>query len=251
MYTLNEIIALVSETGYKKVNKSFREKTILGFIAGSLVAMAYLAYIKLYAALGSGWGLFMGSCVFPVGLFVVLLLGGELISGNMMVVGTAYYNKRITLKELILNWIHITLANLVGSLFVAIVFGQMSGIMDANMDLALNIAMHKLDGTAVQTIISGIGCNWFVGLAVMLCLGAKDGFLKFMGLWFPTAAFVMIGFQHCVANMFLVALPALNNMITWGQFAGNIGLVFIGNAIGGAIFVGVLYSLAQPRVNKA
>ena len=247
MHTLDEVIVLVSELGHKKVNKTFREKSILGFIAGALVALAYLAYIKLYANLGSGWGSFLGALVFPVGLFVILLLGGELISGNMMVVGTSYINKKISFKDLIINWIHISLSNLVGAVFVALVFGKLSGVLDPNMDLVNTLALGKLNGTFMQLVISGMGCNWFVGLAVMMCVGAKEGFLKFMGLWIPTAVFVMIGFQHCVANMFLVALGAMNNVLSWGQFFGNISTVFIGNAIGGVVLVGLLYSMSTSK----
>ena len=115
------------------------------------------------------------------------------------------------------------------------------------MDLVNTLALGKLNGTFMQLVISGMGCNWFVGLAVMMCVGAKEGFLKFMGLWIPTAVFVMIGFQHCVANMFLVALGAMNNVLSWGQFFGNISTVFIGNAIGGVVLVGLLYSMSTSK----
>lgn len=243
MYTLNEIIPMVSELGYQKTKKSFRDILILGFIAGALVSLAYFAYIKLYDSLGSGLGGLMGAFIFPIGLIVVLLLGGELISGNMTVVGTAYINKRISLKDLVVNWIQVTFANMLGALFVAYFFGILSGVLDPQIDLAVSLGLGKMNYSFSQLVISGVGCNWFVGLAVVMCIGAKDGFIKYANAWFPTAVFVIIGFQHCVANMFLVGIPVMLGYATWGQYAFNIASVFIGNAMGGMILVGLLYSI--------
>ena len=243
MYKLNEIIPMVSELGYQKTKKSFRDILILGFIAGALVSLAYFAYIKLYDSLGSGLGGLMGAFIFPIGLIVVLLLGGELISGNMTVVGTAYINKRISLKDLVVNWIQVTFANILGALFVAYFFGILSGVLDPQIDLAVSLGLGKMNYSFSQLVISGVGCNWFVGLAVVMCIGAKDGFIKYANAWFPTAVFVIIGFQHCVANMFLVGIPVMLGYATWGQYAFNIVSVFIGNAMGGMILVGLLYSI--------
>lgn len=234
---------MVSELGYQKVKKSLRDILILGFIAGALVSLAYLAYIKLYDSLGPGLGGLMGAFMFPVGLIVILLLGGELISGNMTVVGTAYINKRITLKELVINWTTVTFANMVGALTVAYFFGFISGVLDPQLDLAISLGMGKLDYSFMQLVISGIGCNWFVGLAVVMSIGSKDAFLKYANAWFPTVVFVIIGFQHCVANMFLIAIPVMVGQATWAQYAINIASVFIGNAMGGMILVGLLYSI--------
>lgn len=245
MYSLEETVAIVNDMGKQKVNKSLQQKLILSFIAGAIIGLSYFAYIRVQDILPSGWGPLIGASIFPVGLMIVLLAGGELLSGNMMVVGTAYVNKKISLMDLSKNWLIVSLGNLLGALFVALIFGNFSGILTPHMETATNMALGKLSPTPIQVIISAIGCNWFVGLAVWLCYGAKEGFLKFMGLWFPTMLFVLIGFQHSVANMFLLALPLFDNLISISQYVSNIGLVMIGNALGGVIFVGLLYSRAS------
>lgn len=245
MYTLLETVGIVRDLGVAKSNKTFIEKTILSIIAGAAVAFGYITYFIARESVGGGAGFMVGAALFPIGLMIVLMAGGELLTGNMMVVGTAALHKDVSVKDMFKNWIHIFTGNLIGALFVSIFFVFYVNTIDPNSQLVLDTAMGKLVQTPMQMIVSGIGCNIFVGLSVWIYLGAKDGFLKFMGIWFPITVFVILGYQHVVANMFVLSIPLFHNTISITQYLVNIVLVFAGNALGGVLFVGLLYSLAS------
>lgn len=214
-----------------------------------MISLGYLAYIRVIASVAEEWGSFasfVGATVFPIGLIVILLGGGELITGNMMAVAIAWFDKKVSGKELIINWGTITLANFVGAIFVAYFFGHVTGLTNSGHFLTetVTVAQSKIAATPLQAFISGIGCNWFVGLSLWLCYGAKDAAGKILGIWFPVMVFVAIGFQHSVANMFVIPAAIFEGQATWGEFITNVIPVYIGNIVGGAVMVSGLYYLA-------
>lgn len=249
MYSPDEIMEQSIQMGAKKVAKPLLAKLILGFIGGAMISLGYLAYIRVIASVAEEWGSFasfIGATVFPIGLIVILLGGGELITGNMMAVAIAWFDKKVSGKELIINWLTITLANFVGAIFVAYFFGHVTGLTNAGHFLTetVTVAQSKIAATPLQAFISGIGCNWFVGLSLWLCYGAKDGAGKILGIWFPVMVFVAIGFQHSVANMFVIPAAIFEGQATWGEFITNVIPVYAGNIVGGAVMVSGLYYLA-------
>ncbi|MGO2265615.1 formate/nitrite transporter family protein [Vagococcus salmoninarum] len=248
MYSPEEILETSILMGTKKVHKSLQAKLVLGFIGGAMISLGYLAYVRVISSVAAEWGsfaTFIGATVFPVGLIVILLGGGELITGNMMAVASAWFGKKITGKELIINWLTITAANFVGALFVAYFFGHIVGLTGTGVYLeeTITIAQAKIAATPLQAFISGIGCNWFVGIALWLCYGAKDGAGKILAIWFPVMTFVAIGFQHSVANMFIIPAAIFEGQATWLQFIQNVIPVYFGNIVGGAVMVSGLYFL--------
>ncbi len=250
MVTLEETVSIVRNLGITKVHKRFNEKMILSIIAGAAIAFGYITYFRTAAFVGGGLGIILGAAFFPMGLMIVLMVGGELLTGNMMVVGTAWLHKDVSTKELLLNWLHITVGNLIGATLIALVYGFYMGSVDVSSALVQDAVLLKMTDTPIQMIISGIGCNIFVAMSVWMYLSAKDGFLKFIAIWFPITVFVILGFQHVVANMFLLVLGLGVNTITFTQYLVNIVNVFIGNALGGVIFVGLLYSLVAGSLKQ-
>ena len=246
MYTPDEIMSISIDYGAKKIKKPLLTKMILGFIGGAMISLGYLAYIRVVASVAHELGSLaslIGASVFPIGLIVILLGGGELITGNMMAVSIAFLDKKVNFVELLKNWLVITLANLVGAFFVAFVFGHLGGLTSSGVYLEelVTIAHTKMDATVLQRFISGIGCNWFVGLSLWLCYGAKDAAGKILGIWFPVMIFVAIGFQHSVANAFVLPAAIFEGQATWLDFISNFIPVYGGNIIGGAIFVAGFY----------
>ena len=250
MVTLEETVSIVRNLGITKVHKRFNEKMILSIIAGAAIAFGYITYFRTAAFVGGGLGIILDAAFFPMGLMIVLMVGGELLTGNMMVVGTAWLHKDVSTKELLLNWLHITVGNLIGATLIALVYGFYMGSVDVSSALVQDAVLLKMTDTPIQMIISGIGCNIFVAMSVWMYLSAKDGFLKFIAIWFPITVFVILGFQHVVANMFLLVLGLGVNTITFTQYLVNIVNVFIGNALGGVIFVGLLYSLVAGSLKQ-
>ncbi|MBT2679414.1 formate/nitrite transporter family protein [Bacillus sp. ISL-35] len=244
-----KIAQLTVEHGQKKANLPFSSVLVLGFLGGAFISLGYLLDIRVIATLPEEWGSLsslIGAAVFPVGLILIIIAGGELLTGNMMAVSMAYLSRRISLGLLLKNWFWITLFNFIGALFVAYFFGQVAELTSSGpyLDKTVAIAGGKLEHGFLSSLVSAIGCNWLVGLAVWLAYGAEDVGGKILAIWFPIMAFVAIGFQHVVANMFVIPAAIFSGYYSWNDFIGNFIPVFIGNAIGGAVFVSVFYWIA-------
>lgn len=256
MKTPEEILEVTIDIGEHKIHKTFLTKAILGIIGGAMISLGYLLYIRVAASAMDSFGpfaSFLGSCVFPIGLIIILMAGGELITGNMMAVSTAFFARKISLVDLLKNWLVITVFNVLGALFVAFVFGHFLGLTASGIyqKEVIEVAHSKLMSSPLQTIVSGMGCNWFVGLSLWLCYGAKDASGKLLGIWFPVMTFVALGFQHSVANAFVVPAAVLEGGASWWNFLANFSLVYMGNIIGGAIFVSFLYFKAYYHPKKS
>jgi formate/nitrite transporter len=193
----------------------------------------------------------IGASVFPIGLILTLLAGGELLTGNMLAVPLARMAKKVSTRQVFFNWFLVTVSNFIGAVFVAYFFGHLVGLTETGpfLERTISIADHKLEATFLQAFVSGIGCNWLVASAVWLCYGANDMTGKISGIWFPTMAFVAIGFQHVVANMFVIPAAIFAGHFTWLEYIGNFIPVFLGNAVGGSVFIAMAYWHAY-KVNK-
>lgn len=252
MYSPSEIVELSIDYGEKKIQKPLVAKLILGFIGGAMISLGYLAYIRVSASIPADLASLtnlVGASVFPIGLIVILLGGGELITGNMMAVSIAFMDKKVRFSQLVMNWVVITLANIVGAIFVAYFFGHLVGLTHSGdyLNQVVSLAEHKVEATWLQAIVSGIGCNWFVGLALWLSYGAKDAAGKILAIWFPVMIFVAIGFQHSVANSFVIPAAIFEGRGSWGQFIQNFFFVYLGNIIGGAVFVSGFYYVSYKH----
>lgn len=246
MYSPEEIHEITAEKGTIKASKPLMYRLVLGFVAGGLIALGYMGFIRVTASMTgelASLGTFIGASVFPVGLIGLLLGGGELATGNMMALSTAFFARRISFGDMAKNILTVSFANLLGALFVAYFLGYSTGLTSTGiyLETTVNVAAGKLASTPWQAFLSGIGCNWLVGLAVWLSYGAKDTTGKVIVIWFPIMAFVAIGFQHSVANMFVVPAAIFAGSFTWTQFLGNLIPVWLGNIIGAGIFVSFLY----------
>jgi formate transporter len=249
-YKPQQIAEITVENGIKKATQSTRSALVLGFAAGAFIALGYLLYIRVIANAPAEWGsitTFIGASLFPLGLILVLVGGGELLTGNMMAVPLARMQCKISTIQMTKNIVLITISNFVGAIFVAYFFGHIVGLTETGpyLEKTISIAEHKIHDTFLQAFVSGIGCNWLVALAVWLSYGAKDISGKILGIWFPTMAFVAIGFQHVVANMFVIpAAIFAGGDISWLDYLQNFVPVFLGNLTGGVIFVAGIYKLA-------
>ncbi|WP_025729020.1 formate/nitrite transporter family protein [Atopobacter phocae] len=241
-----ELVQVTIKKGIHKVEISQRERMPLAFMGGLYIALGYLAYIRVNAILPEEWssfGSFLGASVFPVGLILLLIAGGELLTGNMMAVGMAMAARKVSWIDLVKNWTVVALFNLIGAIFVAYFFGHVVGLTEgAYLAETLHVAHAKVDANFLQAFFSGIGCNILVGVAVFLSYGSKNYTDRALVTWFPVMTFVLIGFQHVVANFFVIpAAIFAGGDITWMDFLWNVIPVLLGNAVGGAVIIGALY----------
>jgi formate/nitrite transporter len=244
------------ETGAKKARLSWDKALIAGFLAGAYIAFAGLLAIVVSAGLPpERWGglptLFSGA-VFTLGLILVLIAGSELLTGNMALIPLAAMRGRASAGDLIHNLAFVLVGNLLGSLFVAYFLGIQTGVLTAELPLARlgTIATAKaIDESEWQIFLRALGCNWLVCLAVWMSLSAEDIAGKVLAIFFPIMAFVAMGFDHVVANMFFLpaAIFAGVDGIGWGDTLHNWVFAFLGNFVGAAIFVAAGYWYLYAR----
>ena len=223
---------------------------LLSFLAGAYIAFGGLLAIVASAGMAgvapAGLEKFVFGAVFPVGLIIVVIAGSELFTGNVMFMTLGLLDGKASVGGLAKNWVISWIFNFVGSLFVAFVLANMSGIIAGDTvfaQKAASVAAAKVKLPFDQALIRGIGCNWLVCLAVWLANASDDVIGKILGIWFPIMAFVCIGFEHSVANMFFIPLGMAVGAegVTWASTMGNLIPVTLGNIIGGAIFVACIY----------
>ncbi|GAA4707827.1 formate/nitrite transporter family protein [Brevibacillus fulvus] len=251
-HTPQRVAELSIDAGTRKANLPLATLLILGFLAGAFIAIGFLLDIRVSANVPKEWGTFagfLGAAVFPLGLVLVIIAGGELLTGNMMSVTLALLAGKISVGKLLYNWFWITMSNFVGAVFVAYAFGHLVGLTAEGVFLAKTIAIAdaKLQENFLQAFLSAIGCNWLVTLAVWLSYASEEVSGKILAIWFPVMGFVAIGFQHVVANMFVIPAAIFAGHTTWTAWLLNFIPVFLGNAVGGSIFVALLYWLSYIR----
>lgn len=206
-----------------------------------------------------------GGACFCLGLVLVLCCGAELFTGNSLMV-CSLFSKKIGAGQLARNWAIVWLGNLAGSLVVVfLVCASQMGAMNGGAvgTTMVNVASSKASLAPATIFAKGILCNVLVCLAVWIGFSARSVVDKVLGIFLPITAFVACGFEHCVANMFFLPMGIIaKNMgvaytgsanidvLTWGGAMYNIGFATLGNLIGGAIFVGVLYWLAYAKRTK-
>lgn len=242
---------------------------VLAVLAGAFIAFGAAFYtVVTYHSGGINPGVLrlMGGLVFSLGLILVIVAGAELFTGNNLLV-MAYVDKKITLKQLVKNWSIVFFGNLVGALGLAVLM-YLSGLWFGDVgEKVLLIANAKVNLSVTEAISRGILCNILVCLAVWLCFAGHTVTDKILAIVFPISAFVALGFEHSVANMYfipagllakyqpelLASMAETNPNITfdhltlYGFLVKNLLPVTFGNIIGGSVFVGLVYWFVYLR----
>ena len=254
-----------------KAALSVSKMVLLGILAGAFIALGGAA--SSTAAHGiADVGLTRAVCgmIFPVGLMMVILLGGELFTGNCLMI-MAVLDGRVSWGRLLRNLGVVYLSNLAGALLTALLLA-LSGNQNYSGGLlgayTIKTALGKAGISPVQGITSGILCNFLVCAAILMAAAAREIAGKIWAVFFPIAAFVIGGFEHCVANMFYIPagmFAAMNpsyaakaqeaygitaeQLGTLNGWNGLVSLLFVtaGNVIGGMALVGVPMFLAYRK----
>ncbi|MCK4750802.1 MAG: formate transporter FocA [Bacteroidales bacterium] len=263
---LPQDMALTAEdVGVSKAHMGIMKTTVLAILAGAFIAFGAVFATLVTSGSNMAYGVtkLLGGVAFSLGLILVVVGGAELFTGNNLLT-MAWANKKVTTKQVLLNWLVVYAGNMFGAFSIVIMillsghylFG--GGVTGANM---LTIAAAKCELGFVQALFLGILCNILVCLAIWLCYSARSVHGKILAIIFPITAFVAAGFEHSVANMYFIpmgilvkewgdpslwdfiqATPQQFESLTWmNYFVGNLLPVTIGNIIGGAIFVGLAY----------
>lgn len=244
-YSPAQIAQRVAVVGIAKGCRSAGPLFVLAILAGAFIALGALFYTLVISdsALGAGPTRLIGGLAFGVGLVLVLIAGAELFTGNALMV-LPWLERKIATRALMRNWLLVYLGNLVGALMIA-VFVVLPGVLDTpNLSAtAARMALAKLTLTPTEALFRGILCNMLVCLAVWMSFAARSVSGKVLVVLLPIAAFVAVGFEHSVANMYVVPVAMLEGLIEvdLAGFLRNIAIVTLGNIIGGGVLVAGAY----------
>ena len=268
-----QIAEKAENIGVTKANLDFWTLFVLAILAGTFIALGAVFSTTVTAgAEGNvyfGLGKLLGGLTFCLGLILVVVSGAELFTGNNLIV-MACVSGRVTIRQLLRNWIIVYLGNFVGAITTVYVMLLCKRYMLGKGVIWLNamiISNAKCGKPFIDLFALGIMCNALVCLAVWMCMGARSTTDKILCIIFPITAFVTCGFEHSVANMYYIpgAILAKQWMppeiwqtigkvaadfpnLTWYNFFFvNLIPVTLGNIVGGSFCVGFLYWLAYRR----
>lgn len=266
-----EVVEMNIRAGIDKANQSLMKMIMLGIMSGAFVALGGAASsTAVHSIPNVGIDRMLIGIIFPVGLMLIVFMGGELFTGNCLLM-MGVLDKKISVKAFIRNLVVVYFSNLVGALLVDALI-CFSGNLDYTEGLlgayAIKVAVGKVAITPVRGIASGILCNILVCAAVVLSTASRDIVGKIWAIFFPIMVFVVSGFEHCIANMFFIpiGMMAATNpayvakaqeayALTSAQIdslnvlnsLGNFASVTIGNVIGGMVCVAIPLFLAHKK----
>ncbi len=271
LFTAPEIVKNFAAAGKKKAEMPAWKMIVLGILAGMFIALGgAVTNTASHSIEDVSTARIISGLLFPGGLSMVILMGGELFTGNCLI-PISVLEKQTTVAKMLKNWAFVYLGNFIGAILVAYgcaKFGQMNHSDGGLAVFTMKLAASKASISAANGVVLGFFCNVLVCLGVLCSLSAKDTAGRIIGTIFPIAIFVICGFEHCIANMFYIPaglfaaeVPAyaakaaeagLNlSALTWGNFfITNLVPVTIGNILGGA-FVGVMMWLGHVCSGKA
>jgi formate/nitrite transporter len=243
--------------GTKKAGMAPDKIFALGMLSGAHIGFG--AYLMLTVGgacpglVASNPGLqkiILGAFGLPFGLMMTLVTGAELFTGNTALVTTAYLEGKATLGGLLKSWITSYAGNFVGSVLLAALVATAGTLVGGGASIGVAVAKTSL--SFKTAFVRGVLCNWLVCMAVWMASMAKDLPGKIVAIWFPISAFVAMGLEHSVANMFIIPLGIMSGAaVSWKDFLlKNLLPVTLGNIIGGAVMVAAVFSYAYGALGK-
>lgn len=273
MHSPKEIINNNMSGAVNKANLRYRKMIVLGILAGMFIALGGVSsQTASHAITNVSAAKIAAGAVFPIGLLMIVLVGGELFTGNCLMI-MATLDKQIRVSRFLRNLFVVFFSNVVGALIIAILV-----FFSGNLDLsggalggyAISVAVEKVSHTIGRGIASGFLCNLFVCMAVLKGAAAKDVAGKIQATWFPIFAFVICGFEHIVANMYFIPIgllaktnplyveqaEAVYNItaeklatLTLPNILNNFIPVTIGNVLGG-LFIGLMLYFVNVHADR-
>ena len=252
-----------STAGTNKAKLRFGPMFILAILAGIYIGFGGVFSTLVATQTNSVWPYgfvkMLQGLVFSLGLILVIIGGAELFTGNMLMI-IPFLQRKISIGELLRNWGSVYLGNFIGSLILALMI-VLSGFPNFSNGLVgetmVKIADAKLHYSFLQAFMLGTLCNILVCLAVWLCYAANSLVDKAVAIIFPVSAFIAAGFEHSIANMYLIPAGLLIKSLNPTLFSQvavdpsafsmvnfltqNLIPVTLGNMIGGSLFVGIAY----------
>jgi formate/nitrite transporter len=258
-YSPRQVAEQVQAVGVVKARLPPLAMLMLGLSAGGFIALGALYSVIVFAdpTLPFAASRLLGGIAFSLGLVLVVIAGAELFTGNNLLV-MAWADGKITTTEVARNWVVVYFANAVGAMGLAlVVWLSRHGDMNEGSVAAqyVAIATAKVALPFWEAFFRGVLCNLLVCLGVWMAMAGRGVTDKILAVIFPISAFVAAGFEHCIANMYLIPLgillapgvAAAGAAPDWAGFVSNLVPVTLGNIAGGSILVAAVYHLIYGR----
>ncbi|WP_069998115.1 formate/nitrite transporter family protein [Cellulosilyticum sp. I15G10I2] len=243
-----ELIDKISDVGVGKVNLLKASKLkyfILSMLAGIYVGIGILLIFSIGGLVGDiGFRRIIMGLSFGIALSLVIMAGGELFTGNNMIMTVASLNQKVSWIDTIKVWVYSYIGNLAGSILIAWLFVRGGGASGSVGEFIIKASELKMTGDFWELFYRGILCNMLVCLAILTSIKLKEETAKLIMIFWCLFAFITSGFEHSVANMTLLSMGLLipnGGVLNIGGFLYNMVPVTLGNMIGGAVIVGISY----------
>lgn len=246
------------EIGKNKAELPVGRMFLLAFLAGMFIALGAAGANTVSCLMENGSAAKIAAgVIFPAGLAMVIVAGGELFTGNCLILLSVLSGKA-SFSKMMKNWGIVYLGNFLGAVFVAwgvCASGQNQLFQGALLDLTIQTAVNKCSHSFTEAFLLGVFCNFLVCIAVWMSFAGKTAVDKIVGLFFPIFLFVASGYEHSVANMYYIpagifsAKEATEGMsLSWqGFLVSNLLPVTLGNILGGALLVAGIYYLVYIK----
>lgn len=256
-----QIAEKIEQVGVSKARLPLLQMVLLGMLAGAFISLGALYFVLVASddTLGFAASRVLGGVVFSLGLLLVVVAGAELFTGNNLLM-MAWADGRISSHALLRNWVVVCAANFAGAAGMALLV-WLSGHPAMNNGrvaaLVVTLAGAKCAAPLAALFWKGVLCNILVCLAVWMAMAGRSVTDKFVAIVFPISAFVAAGFEHSIANMYLIPLamllqdsvpPALvSPALGVAGLLRNLAAVIAGNILGGSVLVALVYHLIYRR----
>ena len=264
-FSPDQIAARVQAIGVAKARLPWLSTLLLAVLAGAFIGLGAIGYVLIQSdpTLGYAARQMGGGVAFSLGLVLVIVAGAELFTGNNLLV-MAWADRQIATVELLRNWALVLTGNLLGAAGLAVLV-LLSGHAEMNQgriaEQYLRIAAIKAELPALTAFFRAVLCNALVCMAVWMAIAGRSLADKVIAIVFPVTAFVAAGFEHSVANLYLMILAQLLRDVGghaqaipgvgWAALASSQLPVIAGNVVGGSVLVGLIYHLIYRRPARA
>ncbi len=258
-YAPKDIARRVSDVGVAKAHLPVLSIVMLGMLAGAFIGLGglFMVIVHADASLGFAAKRVVGGTVFSLGLFLVLVAGAELFTGNNLL-AMAWAEGKLRTGEVLRNWALVCASNFVGALVLATLV-YLSGHASLNNgavgETYMKLAAAKMSLPPVKAFFSGVMCNVLVCMAVWMALAGRSVVDKLVAVVPPVAAFVAAGFEHSIANMYLIPLGMMlqadaGHAVDLMGLFHNLVPVIAGNIVGGSVLVALVYYVIYVHPRK-
>lgn len=262
VYSPEEIAKRVEQVGVKKIRLPFVITIMLGILGGGFISLGVMYHLVVLAnpSLSGDMALLLSPVFYAMGYTIAFLAGAEVFTtNNLAMMGLA--SKRISLREVTVNWSIVFVTNIIGALIIVILFvlsGQVNAFGGAFAEKVIEISSDTLSFTPLETFIQGLFGNLLICSGIWIALAGRTVTDKILALLLPLSAVPAIGFQHVTGNVFTISLAVLlipdaeitNTVmnITFSRSLLNLVLVALGNIVGGGVLIALVYYFVFMRM---